>query len=74
MDMGWVAAPTSATKVRAGIGVWGKWIPMDNYWDGFVLQQSAISTTGTPALETPVLEDITVTYLPKTEILYFKEF
>ncbi|MFA5094420.1 MAG: hypothetical protein WC512_04180 [Candidatus Omnitrophota bacterium] len=74
MDMGWVAAPTSATKVRAGIGVWGKWIPTDNYWDGFVLQQSAISTTGTPALETPVLEDITVTYLPKTEILYFKEF
>ncbi len=74
MDMGWVAAPASATTVRAGIGVWGNWIPTDNYWDSFVLQQSAISTTGTPALETPVLEDITITYLPRTEILYCKEF
>ncbi|MFA6355484.1 MAG: hypothetical protein WCY23_00055 [Candidatus Omnitrophota bacterium] len=74
MDMGWVAAPASATKVRAGIGVWGNWIPTDNYWDSFVLQQSAISTTGTPAFETPVLEDVTITYLPKAQVLYCREY
>ncbi|MFA5334406.1 MAG: hypothetical protein WC316_02000 [Candidatus Omnitrophota bacterium] len=73
-DLGWVAAPASATKIRAGIRVYGSCIPTENRWDDFVLQQSAVSTTGVPALETPVLEDITITYLPKTEILYCREF
>ncbi len=73
-DLGWVAAPVNATKIRAGIGVYGKYIPTWNRWDDLKLQQAAISTTGTPALETPVLDDVTVTYMQEAQFLYRREF
>jgi hypothetical protein len=72
-EIDWVAAPPTATKIRAGIRVYGSFIPTWNRWDGFKLQQKAISTNGVPALETPVLDDVSITYLPRTEVLYWRE-
>ncbi|MDD5270791.1 MAG: hypothetical protein PHE80_06365 [Candidatus Omnitrophica bacterium] len=80
VDTGWVAAPPSAATVRIGFRdgkvPWevGGCLPFWVAWDDFQLQQKAISTTGTPALETPVLEDVTVTYMQEAQFLYRREF
>ncbi|MFA5316245.1 MAG: hypothetical protein WC369_02340 [Dehalococcoidales bacterium] len=77
VDAGWVAAPASATKVRAGVKSYaagGGCLPYWVAWDDIQLQQKAISTTGVPALETPVLEDVTVTYMQEAQFLYRREF
>ncbi|MFA5317040.1 MAG: hypothetical protein WC369_06440, partial [Dehalococcoidales bacterium] len=80
VDSGWVAAPPNAVKVRVGYldgkVTWepGGCLPYWVAWDDFQLQQKAISTNGVPALETPVLEDVTITYLPKVQVLYCREY
>jgi len=37
---------------------------------GIIRYRADFSATGSPRIETPVLEDVTITYLPKTQILY----
>jgi len=77
VNSGWVAAPANAAKVRAGVKSYaegGGCLPYWVAWDDMQLQQKAISTTGIPALETPVLEDVTVTYMQEAQFLYRREF
>lgn len=71
IDSGWVIAPAGATTARVRFGTWGGSPAAPTYFDDFALLEQG-SATAIPTLETPVLEDVSITYLPQTKVLYWK--
>ncbi|MFA6355486.1 MAG: hypothetical protein WCY23_00065 [Candidatus Omnitrophota bacterium] len=70
-DSGWITAPANAVTVRARFGTWqsGGSPANPTYFDDITVIEQG-STVTVPVLETPVLEDVSITYMPKTTILY----
>ncbi len=69
----WVTAPADATLCTISLCSWasGAYIPA-SFDDLKLIEQGA--TTLVPLTDTPVIEDVTFTYLPKTQVLYTREF
>ena len=69
VDSGWITAPASASYARVELITWGGSPANPTRFDDMsVIEQG--STVTVPVLETPVLEDVSITYMPKTTILY----
>lgn len=69
VDSGWITAPASASYARVELITWaGSPANPTRFDDMSVIEQG--STVTVPVLETPVLEDVSITYMPKTTILY----
>jgi Tfp pilus assembly protein PilX len=74
VDSGWIVAPANARYARIRFGTWQGGVTPANptYFDDFsFLEQGA--TYNVPVLDTPVLEDVSITYMQKVEVLYNKE-
>jgi len=73
IDSGWVTASAGATTARVRFGTWQSGATPANptYFDNFALLEQG-SVMAIPTLETPVLEDVSITYLPQTKVLYWR--
>ncbi len=71
---GWVTAPMNATQCTISLCSWhtgSAWIAA-SFDDLQLIEQGA--TVLVPLTDTPVIEDVSMTYLPKTRVLYSREF
>ena len=69
---GWVTAPADATTARIRLCSWSTGHVSSDFDDLAFIEQGA--TVLVPLTDTPVLEDVSITYFPKTQILYNKQF
>jgi hypothetical protein len=72
VDSGWQTAPSNAVKARIIFMTWEEWggrPPDYTCFDDFSFLEQG-STVTVPVLETPVLEDVSITYMQKAKTLY----
>lgn len=69
----WITAPLDATSVTISLCHYDRHNAMSSSFDDLELIEQG-ATVLVPLVDTPVIEDVSITYLPRTQVLYTREF
>jgi hypothetical protein len=69
-----LSPPSAAVKAVIKFCTYGSTPPNPTYFDAISFTSSTSMATTTVVMDTPVVDDVSITYLPRTQILYSREY